>query len=79
MGRSSELLNRSYGTCDEPNPDMDANEDERLLYEESSEPLSRAEEYATSSDSGDVQEGVRKIEAISQTWTKGSLLVAYIG
>lgn len=33
----------------------------------------------TSSSSSSVQEGVRKIEAISKTWTHKSLIIAYIG
>lgn len=35
-------------------------------------------ESATTSDS-EVQEGVRKVEAISRTWTQKSLAIAYLG
>lgn len=35
-------------------------------------------ESTTTSDS-DVQEGVRKVEAISKTWTQRSLIIAYLG
>ena len=37
------------------------------------------EEDDASVDSGQAQEGVKRIEAISQTWTKWSLIVAYVG
>ena len=37
------------------------------------------EEDNSSIDSDQTQVGVRRIEAISQTWTKWSLIVAYVG
>lgn len=47
--------------------------------------LDRYNERATQSDSdgdsidSDAQAGVKQIEAISQTWTKWSLIIAYVG
>ena len=38
-----------------------------------------AESPATSSISEEDQAGVRNIEAVSQTWTRWSLIVAYVG
>lgn len=35
-------------------------------------------ESTTTSDS-EVQEGVRKVEAISKTWTQRALIIAYLG
>ncbi|KKA25263.1 Siderochrome-iron transporter MirC [Rasamsonia emersonii CBS 393.64] len=70
----------SYGTLDSEEP-MDGREDERLLYSHSTYEVDNdvgTEGGDTSSD-GDVQEGVRKIEAISQTWTQRSLIIAYLG
>lgn len=72
--------NISYGTLDSEQP-MDSREDERLLYSHSAYEVDNdvgTEGGDTSSD-GDVQEGVRKIEAISHTWTQRSLIIAYLG
>lgn len=75
----------SYGAIESDDVDR-VDEDDRLLYAEP-----RAEEeveveeplfsgaYSTSSSDTEIQDGVRKIEAISKTWTKKSLIIAYIG
>ena len=34
---------------------------------------------STSSASADVPAGVRRVEAVSRTWTRRSLIVAYLG
>lgn len=59
------------------------NEEDRLLqvedesYDEG-EPLCNDTRSSSTVDS-EVQEGVRKIEAISKTWTQRSLVIAYLG
>jgi hypothetical protein len=70
----------SYGTLD-PEEQMGDREDDRLLYPHSIYDVENdvdTEEDDTPSE-GEVQDGVRKIEAISQTWTQRSLMIAYLG
>lgn len=71
----------SYGALDTQEQTMDR-EDQRLLYESFAEEGDRryeeADDDVLSTSESDVQEGVRKIEAISQTWTPRSLIVAYL-
>ena len=43
------------------------------------QPLVDQDERSSVSSDDDVQAGVKNIEIISQTWTKWSLLSAYIG
>lgn len=84
---------QSYGAF-ESRPTMESeDEDAGLLYAEPMEAQSddddddtycdgrgqRRRGGYTSSSSDSVQEGVRKIEAISKTWTQKSLIIAYIG
>ncbi|KKZ62009.1 hypothetical protein EMCG_03470 [[Emmonsia] crescens] len=83
---------QSYGAF-ESRPTMESeDEDAGLLYAEPMEARSddgddtycdgrgqRCRGGYTSSSSDSVQEGVRKIEAISKTWTQKSLIIAYIG
>jgi hypothetical protein len=70
----------SYGTLG-PEEQMGDREDDRLLYPHSIYDVDTdaATDGGDSSSEGDVQDGVRKIEAISQTWTKRSLIIAYLG
>ncbi|PGG96470.1 hypothetical protein GX51_07804 [Blastomyces parvus] len=85
---------KSYGAC-ESQPTMETeDEDVGLLYAEpiqvpqddddgdgtdcDGHGRGRGGGYSSSS-SDSVQEGVRKIEAISKTWTQKSLIIAYIG
>lgn len=60
----------SYGTVDRTEG-ADDGERERLL------PESDSTDIETSS-TDEVQEGVRKIEAINMTWTTRSLIIAYV-
>lgn len=60
----------SYGTVDRTERDEDG-ERERLI------PESDSTDIETSS-TDEVQEGVRKIEAINMTWTTRSLIIAYV-
>ncbi|PGH13235.1 siderophore iron transporter mirC [Helicocarpus griseus UAMH5409] len=91
MGQRLTSTNTSYGACDSPERIEDEDEDAALLYAEPREiddddstetdALGQIHSggYTSSSSGSAVQEGVRKIEAISKTWTKRSLIVAYIG
>ncbi|QSS64029.1 siderophore iron transporter mirC [Histoplasma capsulatum] len=84
----------SYGTCESQPTMATEDEGVGLLYAEPMEapPADRDGDGTcydghdrrgggryTSSSSSSVQEGVRKIEAISKTWTHKSLIIAYIG
>ncbi|QSS51853.1 siderophore iron transporter mirC [Histoplasma capsulatum var. duboisii H88] len=85
---------KSYGTCESQPTMATEDEGVGLLYAEPMEapPADhdgdgtcydghdrRGGGRYTSSSSSSVQEGVRKIEAISKTWTHKSLIIAYIG
>ena len=80
MGRRAQHSSPSYGTS-EPDGLREASENEPLLRHDSDnqglEGDDGYESFATSDS--DVQEGVRKVEAISKTWTQRSLIVAYLG
>ncbi|KAL2000902.1 hypothetical protein VTN02DRAFT_2471 [Thermoascus thermophilus] len=71
----------SYGTVGPMEPDD--REDDRLLYEENyghgndNNLVTDTEDDFSVSES-EVQDGVRKIQAISRTWTQRSLIVAYM-
>lgn len=69
----------SYGTTANPEHAMgDQEEEDRLLYPHSVyEPDNETGDG--SSIGSDVQDGVRKIEAINLTWTQRSLMIAYLG
>ncbi|KAL2384971.1 hypothetical protein RJZ90_001587 [Blastomyces dermatitidis] len=86
---------KSYGACESQPTMETEDEDASLLYAEPMQVpeddddgdatdcdghggRSPGEGYSSSS-SDSVQEGVRKIEAISKTWTQKSLIIAYIG
>lgn len=62
----------SYGTVDQSGQSSDEERD-RLLHESEVEPL-----QSETDSTDEVQEGVRKIEAINLTWTTRSLIVAYV-
>lgn len=65
----------SYGATDQQVNDIDEERDQLLQDEYEIEGESSG---SSTSTTGDVQEGVRKIEAISMTWTTRSLIVAYV-
>lgn len=65
----------SYGTLDNMEQQHNDEEGDRLLYGESG---FLNETNSDDSSVDDVQEGVRKIEAINMTWTSRTLFVAYI-
>lgn len=71
----------SYGTVGPMEPDN--SEEDRLLYEENygdgndNNLVTETEDEFSVSES-EVQDGVRKIQAISRTWTQRSLIVAYM-
>ncbi|GAD93045.1 siderochrome-iron transporter (MirC), putative [Paecilomyces variotii No. 5] len=74
----------SYGALDTDEQTMDR-EDQRLLYsafaegeEEELEDHGYDTDGNLSTPESEVQDGVRKIEAISQTWTQRALVVAYL-
>ncbi|KAL1953815.1 hypothetical protein VTO42DRAFT_2142 [Malbranchea cinnamomea] len=84
MGQRYTSLSRSYGTCQPRERIEGSEEDDQLLYsedggEESEDNLYNGATYSSSSSDSGVQEGVRKMEAISRTWTQRSLIVAYLG
>ncbi|KAK2746075.1 hypothetical protein FQN57_003415 [Myotisia sp. PD_48] len=66
------------------NPIQENEEEDRLLQvedegeDDATDPLYSASISSSTTDTG-VQEGVRKIEAISKTWTQKSLIIAYLG
>ena len=62
----------SYGTVDQMERQPNDDEREQLLVSETDPTLSEVD------STDDVQEGVRKIEAINLTWTTRSLIIAYI-
>lgn len=79
LGASSS--NRSYGTV-HSDREMGDREDDQLLYSTVSEhdgPPGAEDDDNFSSSDGEVQDGVRMIEAVSLTWTRRSLTVAYLG
>ncbi|KAL1860026.1 hypothetical protein Plec18167_009511 [Paecilomyces lecythidis] len=74
----------SYGALDTDEQIMDR-EDQRLLYSAFAEEEQEQEDHGYDTDGNlsvpeedEVQEGVRKIEAISRTWTQRALVVAYL-
>ncbi|KAJ9299746.1 hypothetical protein DTO271G3_2630 [Paecilomyces variotii] len=70
----------SYGALDTEEQIMDR-EDQRLLYDAFADGEQEDRHYDTDDDltsESEVQEGVRKIEAISRTWTQRALVVAYL-
>ncbi|KAJ9250396.1 hypothetical protein DTO027B5_5330 [Paecilomyces variotii] len=70
----------SYGALDTDEQIMDR-EDQRLLYGAFADGEQEDRHYDTDDDltsESEVQEGVRKIEAISRTWTQRALVVAYL-
>lgn len=70
----------SYGTVNTEEQSMGDQEEDRLLYTHSVyEPDIDPGTGDDSSIGSDVQDGVRKIEAINLTWTQRSLLIAYLG
>lgn len=84
MGNTRRTGSPTYGAF-ETDDRLDGNdESERLLFVEPREltendPIFGEVISSSSSASTDVQEGVRKIEAISRTWTQKSLVIAYLG
>jgi hypothetical protein len=77
MNIQDETYSPSYGTCESDEQPSDR-EDIRLLNPDNRDDVSDTEEEDTSSNNN-IQDGVVKIEAISQTWTQRSLIVAYLG
>ncbi|KAJ5101529.1 hypothetical protein NUU61_003751 [Penicillium alfredii] len=63
----------SYGTIEQEDSRMDNERDELLPDQYDTEPGSSA-----TSTSGELQDGVQKIEAINLTWTTWSLVIAYV-
>ncbi|KAK2877088.1 hypothetical protein FQN49_001428 [Arthroderma sp. PD_2] len=82
MGQIQTRTVPSYGSCEPDDRMDDTAEADRLLQD--NDDAGGADEhlhispYPSSADS-EVQEGVRKIEAISKTWTQKSLIIAYLG
>lgn len=69
----------SYGTVSDEHP-MGDQEEDRLLYPHSVyEPDTDISTEDEESTGRSVQDGVRKIKAISLTWTQRSLTIAYLG
>ena len=84
MGQRYTSLSRSYGACEADDRIEGTEEDDRLLYsedgvEDSEDNIYNGNSYSSSSSDSEVQDGVRKMEAISKTWTQRSLIVAYLG
>lgn len=65
----------SYGTLDDMQHRNDDEEGDQLLREGY---LSEGNHGSDASSLDEVQEGVRKIEAINLTWTTRTLVIAYI-
>lgn len=63
----------SYGAIEHENPEMDTERDQ--LLQDDFEVEGQSSGLSTPDE---MQEGVRKIEAINLTWTTKSLMVAYI-
>ncbi|KAM5438871.1 hypothetical protein McanMca71_000616 [Microsporum canis] len=82
MGQIHTRTVPSYGSCEPDDRLDDIAEADRLLQAtdeaDGTDEHLHISPYPSSSDS-EVQEGVRKIEAISRTWTQKSLLIAYLG
>ena len=53
--------------------------DTKRISESGSSPPRHHADDASSLSSADAQAGVKGIEAISSTWTKTSLIIAYVG
>lgn len=72
--------NPSYGT-NNSDRHMGDHEEDRLLRSSLECEVDDEIEDSASGDAyaDEVQEGVRKIEAINQTWTQRSLIIAYVG
>ncbi|PGH26901.1 hypothetical protein AJ80_01484 [Polytolypa hystricis UAMH7299] len=84
MGQRHTSLTPSYGACDTDDDRIpEHTEDDGLLQNEEGEAeadtLVLSGGVSSASSESGVQEGVRKIEAISKTWTRNGLLVAYLG
>ena len=64
-----------------PHPQMASAEDVRPTSEADKNPvaIANAEDRSSLSSDDEAQAGVKGIEAISQTWTKWSLVAAYLG
>ena len=72
--------NRSYGACEQEEPINDREDDRLLLGDQRVNQNSIAIVRGEDNAPGDgVQEGVVKLEAMSQAWTQRSLIIAYIG
>jgi hypothetical protein len=72
--------NRSYGACEREEHISDR-EDDQLLFGDHRDNPNRIV-FANEEDNApgdDVQEGVVKLEAMSQAWTRRSLAIAYLG
>ncbi|KMU78208.1 siderophore iron transporter mirC [Coccidioides immitis RMSCC 3703] len=74
----------TYGAFESDERTEGNNESEGLLFVEPRElgendPIFEEIISSSTSISTDVQDGVRKIEAISRTWTQKSLIIAYLG
>jgi len=67
----------SYGTLDNMEQQRNDEEGDRLLHGESGY-LDGTNHDSDDSSVDEIQEGVRKIEAINMTWTSRTLVVAYI-
>jgi hypothetical protein len=81
MSAQDGASNRSYGTC-EQEEQMDDREDDRLLpgdHQDNPNSIVIASGEDNNAPGQDVQEGVVNIEAMSQTWTQRSLIIAYLG
>lgn len=67
----------SYGTVDQTEQHNDEEMENLLLHDSEAEGEFPPSEVA-STTTDEVQEGVRKIEAINLTWTTRSLIIAYV-
>lgn len=85
MGHTRRALGSpTYGAFETEDRSDGDDETEGLLFVEPREltendPIFGETISSSSSASTEVQEGVRKIEAISRTWTQKSLIIAYLG
>lgn len=84
MGQRYTSLDRRYGSFEGEPETETVDEDARLLYSENGDEENGDTRYSqrcpsTSSSESGLQDGVRKMEAISRTWTQRSLVVAYLG
>lgn len=78
MGSQSRSISPSYGTRGLEGQDGPSETAPLLQNEGGNLVEDDGNESATTTDS-EVQEGVRKFEAISKAWTQRSLIIAYIG